>query len=169
MDISLLLKVPVRQLSLGQRMRCEVVAALLHNPKILFLDEPTIGLDAVSKLALRDFLKNENRLNGVTMILTTHDRLAFFTVKGLDWIYIFTNTSYQITRCPIDYMPKILWSVFTFFMPMLVVSFYPASAICGWGSPRFIGFLALPAGLAFLGFSLLIWRVGVKHYKSTGS
>ena len=73
MDIGKLLKTPVRQLSLGQRMRCEVVAALLHNPKILFLDEPTIGLDAVSKLALREFLKKENKENGVTMILTTHD------------------------------------------------------------------------------------------------
>lgn len=71
--ISDLLKTPVRQLSLGQRMRCEIAAALLHSPRILFLDEPTIGLDAVSKLALRDFLKNENRQNGVTMILTTHD------------------------------------------------------------------------------------------------
>ena len=73
MDIGNLLKTPVRQLSLGQRMRCEVVAALLHSPKILFLDEPTIGLDAVSKLSLRDFLKTENKQNGVTMILTTHD------------------------------------------------------------------------------------------------
>lgn len=72
MDIGLLLKTPVRQLSLGQRMRCEIVAALLHSPKILFLDEPTIGLDAVSKLSLRDFLKEENK-RGVTMILTTHD------------------------------------------------------------------------------------------------
>jgi len=73
LDITSLLKTPVRQLSLGQRMRCEIVAALLHSPRILFLDEPTIGLDAVSKLALREFLKNENRKNGVTMILTTHD------------------------------------------------------------------------------------------------
>jgi len=73
MEIGPLLKTPVRQLSLGQRMRCEVIAALLHSPKILFLDEPTIGLDAVSKLALREFLRNENRKNGVTMILTTHD------------------------------------------------------------------------------------------------
>ena len=73
LDLSALLKTPVRQLSLGQRMRCEIAAALLHSPRILFLDEPTIGLDAVSKLALRNFLKNENRKNGVTMILTTHD------------------------------------------------------------------------------------------------
>ncbi len=73
LDIGDLLKTPVRQLSLGQRMRCEIGAALLHSPRILFLDEPTIGLDAVSKLALRDFLKEENRKNGVTMILTTHD------------------------------------------------------------------------------------------------
>lgn len=67
------LHTPVRQLSLGQRMRCEIAASLLHKPDILFLDEPTIGLDAVSKLALRDFLKNENKNNGITMILTTHD------------------------------------------------------------------------------------------------
>ncbi|HEX2944385.1 MAG TPA: ATP-binding cassette domain-containing protein [Clostridia bacterium] len=73
LDIGSLLKTPVRQLSLGQRMRCEIVAALLHSPRILFLDEPTIGLDAVSKLALRDFLKQENSKNAVTMILTTHD------------------------------------------------------------------------------------------------
>ncbi|MDR0294336.1 MAG: ATP-binding cassette domain-containing protein [Oscillospiraceae bacterium] len=68
-----LLKTPARQLSLGQRMRCELAAALLHSPRILFLDEPTIGLDAVSKLALRSFLKEENRRSGVTMLLTTHD------------------------------------------------------------------------------------------------
>lgn len=73
LGISDLLKTPVRQLSLGQRMRCEIAAALLHSPRILFLDEPTIGLDAVSKLALREFLKDENCKNGVTMILTTHD------------------------------------------------------------------------------------------------
>ncbi len=73
LDIEGLLKTPARQLSLGQRMRCELAAALLHSPEILFLDEPTIGLDAVSKLALRAFLKEENRKSGVTMLLTTHD------------------------------------------------------------------------------------------------
>ena len=73
LDIGALMKTPARQLSLGQRMRCELAAALLHRPKILFLDEPTIGLDAVSKLALRAFLKEENRRSGVTVLLTTHD------------------------------------------------------------------------------------------------
>jgi len=73
LELAPLMKTPVRQLSLGQRMRCELAAALLHSPKILFLDEPTIGLDAVSKLALRAFLKKENRASGVTMLLTTHD------------------------------------------------------------------------------------------------
>jgi ABC-2 type transport system ATP-binding protein len=68
-----LLDVPVRQLSLGQRMRCDLAAALLHAPPILFLDEPTIGLDAVSKLAVRDFVQRLNRERGVTVILTTHD------------------------------------------------------------------------------------------------
>src|SRR5258706_16135355 len=68
-----LLAQPVRQLSLGQRMRAEFAAALLHDPSILFLDEPTIGLDAVSKLAVRAFVKRLNRERGVTIILTTHD------------------------------------------------------------------------------------------------
>ena len=67
------LQTPVRQLSLGQRMRCELIAAMLHQPQVLFLDEPTIGLDAVTKLALRAFLKQVNRERGTTMILTTHD------------------------------------------------------------------------------------------------
>ena len=73
LDLELLLDVPVRQLSLGQRMRCDLAAALLHAPRLLFLDEPTIGLDAVSKLAVRDFVKRLNRERGVTIILTTHD------------------------------------------------------------------------------------------------
>jgi ABC-2 type transport system ATP-binding protein len=68
-----LLDVPVRQLSLGQRMRCDLAAAFLHSPSLVYLDEPTIGLDAVSKLAVRDFVLRLNREQGVTVILTTHD------------------------------------------------------------------------------------------------
>ncbi|MCM3750259.1 ABC transporter ATP-binding protein [Paenibacillus pasadenensis] len=68
-----LLNRPVRKLSLGQRMRCEIVASLLHNPSILFLDEPTIGLDIVVKTEIRDFLKTLNREQGTTILLTTHD------------------------------------------------------------------------------------------------
>ena len=68
-----LLRTPTRQLSLGQRMRCEIAASLLHDPKILFLDEPTIGLDAVSKLAVRDFILKLNAEKKTTVILTTHD------------------------------------------------------------------------------------------------
>jgi ABC-2 type transport system ATP-binding protein len=68
-----LLDQPVRQLSLGQRMRAEIAAAMLHEPSVLFLDEPTIGLDAPSKLAVRDFVKRLNRERGVTVLLTTHD------------------------------------------------------------------------------------------------
>jgi ABC-2 type transport system ATP-binding protein len=68
-----LLDMPVRQLSLGQRMRCDLAASLLHEPSIVFLDEPTIGLDAVSKLAIRDFVRRLNDDRGVTVLLTTHD------------------------------------------------------------------------------------------------
>jgi ABC-2 type transport system ATP-binding protein len=73
LDVGGLLDTPVRQLSLGQRMRGELVAALLHDPPILFLDEPTIGLDLVSKEAVRGFLAELNRERGTTVLLTTHD------------------------------------------------------------------------------------------------
>jgi ABC-2 type transport system ATP-binding protein len=68
-----ILSKPVRQMSLGQRQRCDIAASLLHSPKILFLDEPTLGLDAPTCLALRAFLKELNRNDGLTVLLTTHD------------------------------------------------------------------------------------------------
>jgi ABC-2 type transport system ATP-binding protein len=64
---------PVRQLSLGQRMRCEITASLLHKPKLLFLDEPTIGLDITAKAAIRDFILEQSRQAGQTVLLTSHD------------------------------------------------------------------------------------------------
>ena len=73
LDLGEILRTPTRQLSLGQRMRCEIAASLIHRPRILFLDEPTIGLDAVSKLAVREFIRRINRERGTTVILTTHD------------------------------------------------------------------------------------------------
>lgn len=73
LNLNEILTRPLRQLSLGQKMKCELAGALLHKPKILFLDEPTIGLDAVTKLAVRDFIKKINKEWGTTIILTTHD------------------------------------------------------------------------------------------------
>ena len=73
LDLGDFLNAPLRQLSLGQRMRAELCGSLLHEPRLLFLDEPTIGLDAVSKLTLRAFLREENAKNGTTILLTTHD------------------------------------------------------------------------------------------------
>ena len=73
LNLAGLLDQPVRQLSLGQRMRAEIAAALLHEPELLFLDEPTLGLDAPSKLAVRDFVRRANRERGTTVLLTTHD------------------------------------------------------------------------------------------------
>ncbi|MGZ8741941.1 MAG: ABC transporter ATP-binding protein [Nocardioides sp.] len=73
LDLADLLDTPVRQLSLGQRMRGEIAAALLHDPDILYLDEPTIGLDVISKGRLREFLRRVNQERQVTLLLTTHD------------------------------------------------------------------------------------------------
>lgn len=72
LDVREILNVQVRKLSLGQRMKCELIAALLHNPKVLFLDEPTIGLDVVMQKVLRDFIKQYNQEFGATIILTSH-------------------------------------------------------------------------------------------------
>ncbi|NLL51758.1 MAG: ATP-binding cassette domain-containing protein [Peptococcaceae bacterium] len=73
LDLDEFLHTPVRQLSLGQRMRADIAAALLHDPKIIFLDEPTIGLDVVAKERMRSFIREINQDRGVTVILTTHD------------------------------------------------------------------------------------------------
>ena len=73
LDLGDLLEVPVRQLSLGQRMRGDIAAALLHDPEVLYLDEPTIGLDVVSKSTVRRFLRDLNSEEGTTVLLTTHD------------------------------------------------------------------------------------------------
>ena len=73
LQLGSLLRTPLRLLSLGQRMRAELCGSLLHRPELLFLDEPSIGLDSVSKLSLRDFLRWENREHGTTILLTTHD------------------------------------------------------------------------------------------------
>jgi len=82
LDLSEILRTPARQLSLGQRMRCEVAASLLHDPKVLFLDEPTIGLDAVSKLTLRSFIQQRCRQHGTTVLLTTHDMQDIEALAG---------------------------------------------------------------------------------------
>jgi len=73
LELGPFLETPVRQLSLGQRMRGELTAAMLHDPEVVFLDEPTIGLDVVAKARVREFLAAANRERGVTVLLTTHD------------------------------------------------------------------------------------------------
>ncbi len=73
LDLGQLLSIPIRNMSLGQKMRSELAAALIHEPKIVYLDEPTIGLDLIVKERIREFIKAQNQLRGTTVILTTHD------------------------------------------------------------------------------------------------
>lgn len=128
-----------------------------------------LGVTATATNVLLIFLALMGGLAAYAGVFIMTSGLSVFTIQGLDWIYIFTNASYQITRCPDEYLPRSLKNFFTFFLPVLVISYYPASYICGWGGTLFAGLLALPAGLGFMAFSLLVWRVGVRHYKSTGS
>jgi ABC-2 type transport system ATP-binding protein len=72
LELEPLMKKPVRNLSLGERMKCEIAAGLLHRPKVLFLDEPTIGLDITGQARIREFLREYNRLTGATILLTSH-------------------------------------------------------------------------------------------------
>ncbi len=72
LELSPLMKKPVRNLSLGERMKCEIAAGLLHRPKVLFLDEPTIGLDITGQVRIREFLKEYNKRTGATILLTSH-------------------------------------------------------------------------------------------------
>lgn len=72
LDLKPILQVPVRKLSLGERMKCEIAASLLHSPEVLFLDEPTIGLDVVSQVRIREFLRDYNERTGITVLLTSH-------------------------------------------------------------------------------------------------
>src|SRR5688572_5937781 len=73
LELDELLKTPVRNMSLGQKMRSELAAALIHEPRIVYLDEPTIGLDLIVKERIREFIRQQNRATGTTVILTTHD------------------------------------------------------------------------------------------------
>ncbi len=73
LDLEKLLHVPIRQMSLGQKMRSELAATLIHEPKVVYLDEPTIGLDVLVKERIRDFIRQQNQAKGITVILTTHD------------------------------------------------------------------------------------------------
>ena len=94
---------------------------------------------------------------------------SFFTIGQSELINLFTNGSYQVAKAPPQLLPGLLRRAFTFLMPMFLFTYYPASAVCGWGGSRLMGWLALPACGAFFGAAYVFWRVGVRHYKSTGS
>ena len=93
---------------------------------------------------------------------------SFFAADAGNWIFVFTNGSYQASKVPPQYLPGWMRGLFQFVMPMLMFSYYPASVVCGWGEPLWKGLLALPAGAAFMGATLIVFRFGVRHYRSAG-
>ena len=97
---------PVRKLSLGERMRCDMVAALLHNPPLLFLDEPTIGLDLLAKENVRQFLKEVNREYGTTVLLTTHD---LSDIEELCSRLMIIDHGHILFDGPLDELKRMLW------------------------------------------------------------
>jgi len=132
-----------------------------------------VTLDAKSAAVLAAALLSGFVVYSGVFIITSG--ISIFTIKALDWIYIFTNASYQVARCPVEYMPKLLKHSFTFLMPVLLISYYPAAVICGWEwqngrtEPFYSGLLCVPAAAVFAAFSFFIWKIGVRKYQSTGS
>jgi len=95
--------------------------------------------------------------------------VSFFTIGQSELINLFTNGSYQVAKAPPQLLPAWLRRVFTFAMPMFLFTYYPAAAVCGWGGSAALGWLALPLCALFFGAAVMLWRFGVRHYKSTGS
>ena len=106
LEINRYLHQPVRKLSLGERMRCDMAAALLHNPPLLFLDEPTIGLDLLAKESVRAFLKEVNRDYGTTILLTTHD---LSDIEELCRRLMIVDEGRILFDGPLDELKKMLW------------------------------------------------------------
>lgn len=104
MEIERYLEIPERQLSLGQKMRCNIAAAFLHNPKIVYLDEPTIGLDMESKNRIREFIKEVNKEKKVTLIVTSHD---LQDIETLCERIIIINEGKLVLDSPIENVKKI--------------------------------------------------------------
>lgn len=95
--------------------------------------------------------------------------ISFYTIRGLDWVRSLWAVGCEIARIPTTFMPHVLKGFFTFIIPILVISYYPAAVVCDWGEPVWIGWMALPAGLSFFAIAYGVWRMGMRRYQSTGS
>ena len=102
-------------------------------------------------------------------LLLIQAALAFFTVREMNVFNVFTHGSFQVVKLPPDQMPRWMRGAFSFLMPLLLFTYYPAGAVCGWGTPQPFGWLALPAGAVFFALACILWRTGMRHYQSTGS
>ncbi len=133
LDIGRLLHRPVRKLSLGERMRCDLVAALLHNPPVLFLDEPTIGLDVDAKARIRDFIAELNRNEGTTVLLTTHDMVDIEElcprVIVIDRGHILFDGSQEQIRSRFGRRRRIILDLFEAVEPKQIRALLPAEEI----------------------------------------
>lgn len=103
-----------------------------------------------------------------TGIFLINSSISIFTVSPVE-LNIFTNGSYQVAKVPPQYLPGWLRSLFTMVMPMFLFTYYPAASVCGWDEPYVIGWLALPVCAAFFAVCVLVFRLALRHYKSTGS
>jgi ABC-2 type transport system ATP-binding protein len=188
LDMGSFLNTPVRQLSLGQRMRGDLAAALLHDPPVLYLDEPTVGLDVLAKETVRGFVEEANRGGRTTVLLTTHDladverlckRILLIDhgrvlydgpVDGLVARY----APYQdvLVRLDGDQPAGERWRLLTYARPVAFIAFPPASLILGrtgpLAVPAALGYATPIVGAALFTLAYRFWRRQLRHYEGVG-
>ena len=189
LDVRALLQVQVRRLSLGERMKMELIAALLHRPDILYLDEPTIGLDILSQRSIRDFLKYYNEQTRTTLLLTSHytadiealclaglfltyclflipELLSFWFVAG-NGMQALSSAVFDFNNTPMNLYPHWVRRLGVFVLPVFVITNFPTLFAAGKLPPALTAWgLAVPV-LAF-GVQRLVWRRALRRYTSAG-
>ncbi len=196
LDLDTLIDKQVRKRSLGERMKCELAAALLHRPRVLFLDEPTIGIDVVMQTRIRQFVAEYNRRHGATVILTSHYMAdvtalckrvlvidhgklilysiwlmmatsAFWFVR-IDDISELFSAIYETGRFPVSVYPSWMRGALTFVVPIAFITTFPAAAVLGRAKPLLLALAFLLAAGFFWG-CVCFWRFAVRRYSSASS
>lgn len=184
LGVEKLLKIQVRNLSLGERMKMELILALLHNPSILFLDEPTIGLDVIAQKQIRQFLKEINKEKGITIILTNHymedikylcDR-AVVVRNGTNFWFTKVDNIYKLENELVNFsfkVPGIMYKgigkiIFYFILPYGLIATMPTEFLAG--TMTISGWI-ISMGVCSI-FTLLtrfLWKKGLARYSSASS
>lgn len=186
LDVKHLLNVQVRRLSLGGRMKMELIAALIHKPKLIYLDEPTIGLDILSQKKIREFLRYYNQDKKATVVLTSHYmqdiedlcRRTIIINQGrivFDGDLLHVNEVFAQSKiiklqlsAPVDIYTPWIRQVGVFLLPIFVITNFPPMFVMGRLPPMYLAWsLLIP--IILLGLVRMLWQKGLRSYSSASS